>query len=165
MYPGGDHAVILPGPRVEYNRPQLFRHDPGLLGPIPNWPTRVRYAVNLELTQSLLTCVTPRLGLPIKRLDYKKGDKIILWVGDHVSACLTPVPMSNTAFFFYDAKQDTLVTDNRASVDASHLLGKEPHPGRYHVFYVAVTHGTLAFGPENSLMTSPAFFDKASFSR
>lgn len=154
----GEWGPVVPSTPTYHPPGKNYLSDPGLEQEIPNYPHAIRYAANLELTQSKLTSVTPRLGLPVKKLNYKEGDKIILYVGDFHSSCGTPVPLSNSCFLFYDEKQDLLVPDSRSGIDGSHLIGKEPDLDRFHVFYVSVVYGALVFGPEKSLITSKEFF-------
>lgn len=156
----GERARIVPRTIPPFSCDILFREHPGMQPPHPRDPHAVRYAVNHEMTWSRITAVTGNLDVPVKLLDYREGDHIILYIGDQFSACMVPVPPSQALILFYDRSNDALVVDNRSLVDASHLVGKHPRPGRTHVLYVAVVEGALAHGPENSLMTTPAFITK-----
>lgn len=164
LYPRGEWADAVPYavPEPEDWNGLFNTNQPGFLKPFKWHEHDIRFSPRLELTRAKITNVTPRLELPVRSFNYLDGDRIIVYIGGSFSCHLTPVSPANSVFLYYEHGRRQMVNDTKEVVDASHLVEKNPRRGRTHVFYVACYNGAFAFGPEEAMMSTPAFMEKVS---
>lgn len=140
----------------------MYGKDAGFTKTLLHHGHNIRYAVRLELTVAQLTQVTPRWGLPVQKLSYRAGDRVMVFVGDEFASGGTPAPLATTCFVRFDAAQDKIVTHTGCGVDGSHLLGLNPYGARWHTLYVSAAKCVLHYGPPRARTTTPEFWQKVS---
>jgi hypothetical protein len=143
----------------------MFGKDAGFTKTLLHHSHNIRYAVRLELTVAQLTQVTPRWGLPVRKVPYQAGDRIMVFIGDEFASGGTPAPFASTCFVRYDPAQDKIVTHTGSGVDGSHLLGANPYGAKWHTLYVSASKSTLHFGPPGARTTSPEFWQKVNWTK
>jgi hypothetical protein len=143
----------------------MYGKDAGFTKTLLHQGHNIRYAVRLELTVAQLTQVTPRWGLPVQRVPYQPGDRILVFIGDEFASGGTPAPLVSTCFVRYDPAQGKIVTHTGSGVDGSHLLGANPHGAKWHTLYISASKCALHYGPPEALTTTPEFWHKVIWDR